>query len=207
MDNYACPNPQGIIQLEDLPDYNSDEGRVILRDHLGTQLDEFQYSEKQHFYLLNSPKGVSLERLNGYSGDAENIQWHSAASTVGFATPAYMNSHRVSANENSVAGNIDLANEVFSPDNNGYEDLLAINYHFDEPGVILSLAIFTKDGIPVRDLLVNETVSNEGQIFWDGFTDSGKLALPGRYLVWAKSFSLDNGSNVFRTSCVVALGK
>lgn len=207
MDNYACPNPQGIIQLEDLPDYNSDEGRVILRDHLGTQLDEFRYSEKQHFYLLNSPKGVSLERLNGYFGDMENVQWHSAASTVGFATPAYMNSHRVSANENSVAGNIDLANEVFSPDNNGYEDLLAINYHFDEPGVILSLAIFTKDGIPVRDLLVNETVSAEGQIFWDGFTDSGKLALPGRYLVWAKSFSLDNGSNVFRTTCVVALGR
>ncbi|MBP6531629.1 MAG: lamin tail domain-containing protein [Bacteroidia bacterium] len=207
LNNYSCPNPQGIIQLDDLPDYNSDEGRVVLRDQFGTKLDGFQYSEKLHFYLLNSPKGVSLERLNGYSGEMENVQWHSAASTVGFATPAYMNSHRVSENENSVAGKIELANEVFSPDNNGYEDLLAINYHFEEPGVILSLAIYTKDGFPVRELLVNKTVSAEGQIFWDGFTDSGKLALPGRYLVWAKSFSLDNGSNVFRTSCVVAMGR
>ncbi len=207
MNNYICPDPKAIIQLDDLPDYNSDEGRVVLRDNFGNRMDGFQYSDKLHFYLLNSPNGVSLERLNGYSGDLENVQWQSAASTAGFATPAYLNSHRVGLNENSNSGNIEVANEVFSPDNNGYEDLLAINYHFDEPSAILSLAIFTKDGFPVKDLLVNQTISNEGQIFWDGFTDKGKLALPGRYLVWAKSFSLASGAKVFRSSCVVALGR
>lgn len=205
--NYTCPNPKAIVQLEDLPDYNADEGRVVISDHSGNRMDAFQYSEELHFYLLNSTKGVSLERLNGYSGSNENVQWHSAASTVGFATPAYKNSHQVDDDQGSISGNVEVANEVFSPDNNGYQDFLKINYQFAEPGVILSLAIYTKEGIPVRDLLVNETVSNEGQIFWDGFSNAGTMALPGRYLVWAKSFTLTGGANVFRSSCVVAVGK
>ncbi len=200
---YNCPDPASIVQLEDLPDFNSDEGRIVLRDGNGNRLDGFQYSDEMHFYLLNSPNGVSLERLNGYSGDPENAQWHSAASTAGFATPAYKNSHWVS--ENPGSGKIDIINEVFSPDNNGYDDLLTINFQFDDPGTILSLSIFSKDGSPIRELLVNQTVSGTGQIFWDGFSDAGKLVYPGRYLVWAKAFSLEKGTEVFRSSCVVAV--
>ncbi|MBK8365385.1 MAG: lamin tail domain-containing protein [Bacteroidetes bacterium] len=200
---YNCPDLKSIVQLEDIPDFNSDEGRVVLRDGDGNRLDAFRYSDDMHFYLLNSPNGVSLERLNGYFGDPENAQWHSAASTVGFATPGFTNSHWVG--ENPGSGKIDIVNEVFSPDNNGYEDLLTINFQFEDPGTILSLSIFSKDGSPIRELLVNQTVSGTGQIFWDGFSDAGKLVYPGRYLIWAKAFSLEKGTEVFRSSCVVAV--
>ena len=204
-DYYYCPDKKSITALDDLPDFNSDEGTLVLRDADGNRMDGLHYSDDMHFYLLNSPNGVSLERLNGYSGDPENAQWHSAASTVGFATPGYKNSHWVG--ENPESGKIVLTNEVFSPDNNGYEDLLTINYHFDDPGTVLSLSIFTKDGLPIRNLLINQTVSETGQIFWDGFSEEGKLVLPGRYLVWAKTFNLKKGSEVFRTSCVVAISE
>ncbi|MBK9414570.1 MAG: hypothetical protein IPN61_14365 [Bacteroidetes bacterium] len=66
-----------------------------------------------HFYLLNSPNGVSLERLNGYSGDPENAKWHSAASTVGFATPGFTNSHWVG--ENPGSGKLTLLMKSFLP--------------------------------------------------------------------------------------------
>ena len=203
--SYYCPEPQSIFLLSDLPDYNSDEGRVVLRDDLGNRLDGFQYSEKMHFYLLNSPKGVSLERLNGYSGDLSNVQWHSAASTVGFATPGYKNSQGL--NGDAAKSEIEISNEVFSPDNNGYDDLLSISYHFDKPGTILSLGVFTKEGFPVKSILENQTAASNGQIFWDGFTNDGKLALPGRYLIWAKTFNLDGESKIFRMTCVLAVAQ
>jgi hypothetical protein len=200
---FNCPFREKMFQLSDLPDYNSDEGRVLLYDQNGSVIDQLIYSDDMHFALLNSPKGVSLERLNGYSGDRSNVQWHSAASIVGFATPTYRNSQWVEGQTST--GKVEVENEVFSPDNDGFDDLLAINYHFDDAGTILSLRIFTRDGVPIKDLLVNESLAKEGQIFWDGFSDAGRLALPGRYLIWAKTFNLSGKSEVFRTSCVVAV--
>ena len=67
--------------------------------------------------------------------------------------------------------------------------------------------IYTKEGIPVRDVLINESLAIEGDVFWDGFSNDGRLALPGRYLVWAKTFAENGSASTFRTSCVVALTK
>lgn len=203
LSNYFCPNPTAILELKDLPDYNADEGRALVRDDFGNKIDGFQYSDKLHFYLLNSPKGVSLERLNGYSGNIENVQWHSAAASVGFATPAYKNSQSLTFEESDAV--IDIPEEVFSPDNDGYHDLLAINYTFENLGAIVSFLILDKDGTTIRTLAQNETFANEGQIFWDGFSDDGKMVLPGRYLVFVKTFYLEGKSSVYRKSCVVAV--
>lgn len=200
---FFCPFRERILSVSDLPDYNADKGRAVINDLTGNPIDEMYFADTMHFYLLNSPKGVSLERLNGYHGERSNVQWHSAASTVGFATPTYRNSQWIGGNTPS--GSLEVANEVFSPDNNGFEDLLAINYHFDLPGILLSIQIFDTEGVPVKKLIENESVASEGQIYWDGFTDVGRIALPGRYLVWAKTFNENGESHVYRTSCVIAV--
>ncbi len=203
LDTYFSPNPQKILPLSKMPDFNADEGQIVLRDDFGALINNARYSQKQQFYLLNSPKGVSLERLNSSGSLNDSAYWHSAASSVGFATPAYRNSHSVS--ETNSEKNLSVEQEVFSPDNNGYNDLLAINYHFSAPGTLLTVGIFSKEGIPIRTLLQDQTVGDEGQIFWDGFTDDGRLVLPGRYLIQARSFNLNGETNYFHTSCVMAM--
>ncbi len=199
---FYCPFREKLVPLSSLPDYNADNGKVILYDENGTMIDGMNYADTMQFYLLNSPKGVSLERLNGYHGEKENVQWHSAASSVGFATPGYRNSQWYG--ETKTNGRVEVVNEVFSPDNDGFNDMLAVHYHFDDPGTTMSLRIYTKEGIPVRDVMINESLATEGDVFWDGFSNEGRLALPGRYLVWAKTFAENGTSSTFRTSCVVA---
>ena len=202
---FYCPYRNKLMSLPSLPDYNADNGKVMLYDENGTVIDAMNYADTMQFYLLNSPKGVSLERLNGYHGEKENVQWHSAASSVGFATPGYRNSQWIG--ETKTTGRVEVVNEVFSPDNDGFDDMLAVHYHFDDPGTTMSLRIYTKEGIPVRDVLINESLAIEGDVFWDGFSNDGRLALPGRYLVWAKTFAENGSASTFRTSCVVALTK
>ena len=87
--------------------------------------------------------------------------------TVGFATPGYRNSQWYG--ETKTNGRVEVVNEVFSPDNDGFDDMLAVHYHFDDPGTTMSLRIYTIEGIPMRDVLINESLAIEGDIFWDGF--------------------------------------
>lgn len=74
-----------------------DAGVIIFSNQQGVAIDSLKYSAKWHFPLLHDVEGVSLERIQfkGNTNDASN--WHSAASTVGFATPTYTNSQLAEA--------------------------------------------------------------------------------------------------------------
>ena len=90
---YYSENPGHIISLADLPDLPNSECHLIL--HLSSSpdyiIDELQYDESMHHSLLRVTKGVSLEKINLYGGN-EASNYHSAASSVNYGTPAYQNS-------------------------------------------------------------------------------------------------------------------
>ena len=92
---YYTSCPECFCETSKFPSYPDDQGTVVLLDDSLQVLDEFQYSEKMHHPLIDDREGVSLERLS-FEIDAGNAaNWHSAASSVGFATPGYANSqHR-----------------------------------------------------------------------------------------------------------------
>ena len=122
--NYLVKNPDWVLTLSSLPSFPDDKGDVILLELQGNVIDEVEYQDDWHFKLIDNDEGVSLERVDpdGPSQDADN--WHTAASTAGYGTPTYKNSQF--KNPQGIAATIEVAPKVFSPDNDGFNDIATI---------------------------------------------------------------------------------
>ncbi|MGE5108427.1 MAG: lamin tail domain-containing protein [Sphingobacteriales bacterium] len=200
--NYLAKNPDNFIELSSLPDYNDDTSNVILYNINGKVIDEFAYSDKWHFALIDNSEGVSLERIdyNGATQTKEN--WHSAATSAGYGTPAYQNSQfRI---DQQVQGEIKLTPDVFSPDNDGFDDFLTINYQFPERGYVANITIFDASGRPIRVLQKNALCTTGGYFRWDGLNDKMQKVPVGVYIVYTEIFNLQGKTKKFKNTTVVA---
>jgi hypothetical protein len=202
IDNYYCPYESNFIEMSSFPSYSNSQGNVVLFSTSALVIDRFDYDESMHFDLLNSYSGVSLERINYYRPTSDKNNWHSASETSGFATPGYINSQYSDNNKN---GEISLYPEIFSPDNDGYNDLLNISYEFLESGNVGSIKIFDSSGRLVRNLVNNELLGNSGFYFWDGKDDNLKTVNIGIYIILFETYNKSGEINVFKK--VVVLGK
>lgn len=198
--HYEVKNPAQMVQVASMPAFNNESGTVKLwKDD--TAIDELSYTEKMHHALLKEVKGVSLERVSFSKSGNEPGNLQSAAASVGFATPTYQNSQ----NEDTSAKNsMTLASKTFSPDNDGFEDLLEINYQFKENGNLATINIYTDKGVLVRRLARNVTMPTQGTINWDGLNDGGQLCKVGLYVIKTDLFNLAGNTTHFKQTCVLA---
>lgn len=193
-----------FVQISSLPNYSNDSGTVylILPDIDSSICDNFSYNEDMQFGLINDPEGVSLERVSYNRPTNENSNWHSAAETVGWATPGLENSQYYP--ESISDQQITLEPEIFSPDNDGFEDILNIIYKMDEPGYICNITIYDVNGRIVRNLVQNELIASEGIFSWDGLNNQREKVRIGNYIVYFEVFNLDGDVNGVKKTCVVA---
>lgn len=201
-EQYRCENPNAFISLSAMPSYANDAGCVALLNVDSTLLENFYYSEKMHSGALVNKRGVSLERINPNRAAGEEAGWLSAAQVVGFATPTYKNS-QYSEHEFSSDDALSLYPEVFSPDGDGFDDVLFIGYKMPSEGYVANISIFTSAGKIAKTLCRNATLAVEGQLSWDGVCDNGKRADVGVYVVYVEAFSLDGKVNRYKKTCVV----
>jgi len=200
--NYLVQKPEVVIVRSSLPSFPDDEGYVLLTNQQGQIVDEVNYFDDWHFKLIDNAEGVSLERVDadGPSQSADN--WHSAASTAGYGTPGYKNSQ--SKNLQTIGATIEVSPKVFSPDNDGFNDIATIQYKIDQPGYAANITIFDAAGRPVRNLVRNGTLSTGGYWNWDGLDDKG-LKLPmGTYVIFTEIFNLQGKKNKFKNVVVLA---
>ncbi len=200
-EQYFTNNPDGFLRLETLPAYNNDQGIVILATNGFEIIDRFPYSDQMQFPLLTATDGVSLERLNMERPATDPSNWHSAASSVGYATPAYKNSQSNVTQE--VKDPITIDPEVFSPDNDGRDDVLNIHYLFNQPGYMASVKIFDDRGRLVRQIVNNELLSTEGSFSWDGINSENEKAGTGIYIVFIELFDLDGNVKKYKKTAVL----
>ena len=198
---YYTPNPNGFLDMSDLPSMNTDDDVVILTDATGQVIDKVAYTSDFHFDLLNDTKGVSLERIDYNRPSSDITNWNSAASSVGFATPAYRNSQYLFG-ENS--GAVNVSPEAFSPDNDGFQDVLNINYSLENSGQMASVMIFDANGRLIRSLLKNETMAQKGTISWNGLNDKNEKAPIGIYVIYFESFEINGKVHKYKVACVLA---
>jgi len=199
---YANTNHDCLIELQYMPSFPDDEGIVVITDNELNVIDEFHYSEDMHFELLNSCEGVSLERINSERPTNDPNNWHSASEHFNFATPGYRNSQY---NDFEPADkHIIIEPEIFSPDNDGYNDFVNIHYNFDDSGYIANITIFDAKGRIVKYLVKNTLLGTEGSFTWNGINEENRKASVGIYLIYAEVFDLNGKTYNFKNSCVLA---
>jgi len=145
---------------------------------------------------------VSLERIRAASATQDPGNWHSAAETAGFATPGYRNSQSVTGAEGG--SEVTVQPEVFSPDNDGYDDLLSVLYSFSDPGYTANAVVYDARGRPVRNLVRNELLGTAGSFTWDGVRDDHTKAPVGIYVIYFEVFNALGDVRKFKRTCVLA---
>ena len=190
LNQYYSANPSSFKEVDYFPSYNNDKGHVLLSSLDNYLIDTFSYSEDMHFPLLNYFDGVSLERINPDVFINDKSNWHSASESVGFGTPGYLNSQNNIGIENDQ--NISIYPEIFSPNNDGIDDIQNINYSFDNSGNVLSISIYSSEGYLVKDLISNEYIGTSGSFSWDGLNDNNTISQSGIYIYLITIFN-ENG--------------
>jgi len=197
---YFSPNTKNFIQCN-MPSYNDNSGTVLVIDVYGNRYDQFSYDENMHFPLLTDKSGVSLERIDFNRPANDRTNWTSASTKLN-ATPAYRNSQFVSGNANNE--HLNAEPECFSPDDDGYKDVLNIHYSLDESGYTGNLFLLNSSGVMVKQLLKNEILGATGISSWNGFTDKNEKAPTGIYIAYFEAFNLKGDTKNYR--CVFVLG-
>jgi len=200
---YNTPNPNGVAQMPSLPSLNNDDGAVALSlKNLITIIDKFAYTADMYYPLLNSTDGVSLERINFNRPADDKTNWHSAAETAGFGTPAYKNSQYSEgvASEDPVS----VSPEIFSPDNDGINDVLNINYEFDVAGYTANINVYDANGRLIRNLVKNELLGTSGNFSWNGITSDNEKARIGIYIIYFEVFDMNGNVKHYKESAVLA---
>jgi len=208
---YVANNPEAFIELN-MPAYNDDKGNVILLNEQGVLVDEIAYEDDWHFKLISDEEGVALERINyddttadnpqTFSNNEQAVNWHSAATNVGYGTPTYKNSQF--AGGATVQGSITVSPEIISPDNDGLDDYATVAWSFPEAGYVANTTIFDANGRPVRNLQRSALTGVTGFYRWDGLGEKNRQLPAGIYIIYTEVFNLQGKSKKFKNVIVLA---
>ncbi|NLJ06094.1 MAG: hypothetical protein GX437_00335 [Sphingobacteriales bacterium] len=196
---YSVKNPDKLLKalMITLPD---DKGDIVLL-YNNRWIDYFHYEDDYHFKLISNRDGVSLERLNPDAATNNPANWHSASSTSGYGTPTYKNSQFSDLQQEET--DISIQPKIFSPNGDGFDDVLKIVYSFDKSGYFGSIRIFSLTGRMVRELANNDLFGTEGFYTWDGLDDNGQLVASDVYIIFTELISGDGKVRKIKNSCTV----
>ena len=198
---FPVRNPSALRRCSSLPSMPNDKGTIVLLDGEGKEMDALTYEASWHFPLLTNTEGVSLERIHpDKPNEADN--WMSAAQSAGYGTPGKPNSQRNASRPQQE--NISLSTSVFSPDQDGVEDMLWIHYQFPEGGYVMNIQIFDVAGRRVRMLQRNSIGGVRGSFRWDGLDEQQQSLPMGHYLIVTEAFNLQGKKKRLVNTVVLA---
>ncbi len=200
--SYNCNYPNRFVETKNMPDLINSEGHLFLVSDSGILIDEAKYQEDWHHPSLNFTDGVSLEKIHFNANGLSQSSWQSASINAGFATPTDQNSQFT---ETSTANeNIILSHEIFSPDQDGVDDVLAISMSFNKAGNSVNIYIFNSEGQQIRHLVKNELAAVSNTYFWDGLNEDNQTLNPGIYLLYFEVSNLEGGFEKAKKTVVLA---
>jgi len=186
---YFLKDPDAVLEMPVLPAFPETEGTALALDANGNVVDELHYNKDWHFKLITDPEGVALERIDPAGHTQDPMNWHSASYVSGYGTPGYKNSQY--KRTDPAPETVSVSPALFSPDNDGRDDVAVIRYDADRTGVVATVTIFSASGVPVKVLARNQLTGMHAEWKWDGLDDHGRALPAGVYIVLTRLFSTD----------------
>ncbi|MCH8568922.1 MAG: lamin tail domain-containing protein [Balneolales bacterium] len=184
--------------------FNNTADSIFLARADSTVIDSVFYEAAWHNPNLPDTRGIALERINpfGESNLAEN--WGSNVLSRG-GTPGAPNSLFQQPGGLPATESITLEPNPFSPNSDGQNDNLFINYTLNQADYLLRVRIFDRYGRLVRTLADGRPAGLNGTLTWNGRRDNGMENRIGIYIVVFEAYNSSGGRNrTFRESVVLA---
>ncbi len=198
---YLSADSEHIHKASSLSSMPDDKGHLLLLGRKMNVLDEVIYSEKMHYSLISDNEGISLEKIRPEMPSEESRSWHSASESSGWGTPGAVNS--IWGPASGSGDQIILSSRRISPDNDGNEDILLIDFNFTDPGNIISASIFNETGSLVVKLAENYLSGAEATLAWDGIDENGSLVQTGIYIILVNIYNDKGKIRSFKKACTV----
>jgi len=127
--------------------------------------------------------------------------WHSASEGSGWGTPGAINSVYGEAGESG--DQVILSSRRISPDNDGNEDILIIDFNLEGNGNVISVTIFNETGYFITDLAENFLAGDHATLVWNGMDESGSLVQTGIYIILINLYNDKGKIRSFKKVCTV----
>ena len=203
LENFYRTIGSGIIENKDFLSLPDKSGYVGLINLSGKIIDKIKYENNMHFTLIRNTEGVSLEKINPHLSGMNTNNWHSASESAGYATPAVKNSQYMQISELHKPSEVTIYPEIFSPNNDGTDDILFIEISPNDNNYVANINIFNSSGILIKRL-INQSYCGTKEIFtWDGTSDDNKGLSTGIYIISIKLFNNRGKNEQINKTCVL----
>jgi hypothetical protein len=165
----------GTVPLDGFPSLNNQQDALFLYDPTGTVIDSLRYDDSWPLRF-----GRSTEKFQPEYPSADPIRWAVAVNPAGM-TPGAVNSVYFTALPER--GSIDYSPNPFSPDGDGIDDVLIIQYNLPFEQAVAKLEIFDMVGRKIAAPIWNVHLPQAGVLTWDGKRSNGETARIGIYIV------------------------
>lgn len=199
---FISKNPDAFIEMNSMPSLPNESGTVVLLNTTGEIIDELKYEEKWHFPLITNFRGIALERIDPEQPGSDKSNWFSAAASVGYGTPGYQNSQFRA--DLQLKGTVNITPSVFSPDNDGHDDILSINYQFPEQGYVCTITVFDASGRVIKQIVRNSICGLKGFYRWDGLDEKNQRLPIGIYIILTEVYNLQGKTKKFKNAVTLA---
>jgi hypothetical protein len=178
-----------------------DKGHLVLFNRSLKKIDEVFYDVKMHYSLLGENEGISLEKVTTNGNSADKTMWHSASESSGWGTPGVVNS--VLIENQGKDDKVNLSSTKITPDNDGHEDILVIDFTLKGLGNVISIEVFDETGRFVKRLTDNLFAGQKATIIWNGTDEDEKLVSTGIYILLITVFDDIGKSEKLKKVCTV----
>lgn len=89
-----------------------------------------------------------------------------------------------SLSQDEVEASVQLLSENISPNHDGWEDEVCIQYFVPNADYLATCAVYTSNGLLVKQIHQQTAIQQAGTICWNGTTDQGDIAEIGIYILY-----------------------
>ena len=180
------------------PALNNSSDDIYLFDMTGAVMDSLSYNEN-----WNMVENRSMEKYRPEFDSSDSSRWAVAVNETG-QSPGEKNS--VYYGELEKEGQLILNPDPFSPDGDGKDDELYIQYKLPFEYGVISIQIFDVIGREIAVPYWNVYTAQENILTWDGKRDDGSAARIGPYIIKVKAKD-SNSSKTWEDIQTVILAK